>query len=829
MKKQVVSSLRMTVLCLSVWGACAASGETLEVATLKDRSNDAAGHSSLTNALKWSNGIAPVVDEAANYEYVHDHNTVRTLKAAATTLKAANYQVGKGTKAGEFALGNNGHSGAVFTFPKLTLHCGWMANYYVNGTFLKGSVVVTAPNTAPFACYAMHQALNAETQGATMTFLDSFSGDAGTGIIFQRAKVKPNETPNYDGGTHSNTVYAFSGSLENFKGNMDLCVYQQNEEGYQQALNRGHHVTMRILSTTAFNGTLHLHPSTILDVNGATLTFTPKNLTLDAQSKLLLAVDAASPRDSAPLVVTDALTLPTTGRVALKVTVSGTVPTGQKTSYPLVTAPAGRLSRDKFLCTSTTGAPFTYEVRTDEETQCATLYAVLSPVVTLTASDGSKVSESFSHGTTKVTIDGKTVDISDVTKWSDGKFPQSGFCYLVENKTLRTPAKNKDGSTPISFRGDALTFRNGAGLEVRANPVVMNRLYVEALTKDVTIKYLSGGTSTLKGNFYLASQGDYSLTYELAQNRTFVHEEKWIGSGKVVLAAGFENNANPPQGTHKMNVPNPDFSGVVHVAYKQTADTHRQWDPEKDGKDVTIVPNWNQCCRVEFSDPMVFGVGPRGVVNHQAILLEDYSVLKPLESMTFDNPYRGWSIENAYMFNADEDFKKYGAPVARFDVPAGVTMTFRERLNFNANYATLVKEGEGCLALGGFEPTFWKGNDEATATVSNNMFRIRKGAVKLLTGNVTECLQVFIAEAARFVFEAYPTDQTLQEYGLLNHEYRKGREDRTDDRIFYGKPLQCEEGSSKINVEIVDQLTGGGYTPRSSCRFSRSVRNMWTR
>jgi hypothetical protein len=384
---------------------------------------------------------------------------------------------------------------------------------------------------------------------------------------------------------------------------------------------------------------------------------------------------------------------------------------------------------------------------------------------------------------------------------------------------LRTPSKNKD-NTPISFLGDALTFRNGAGLEVRANPVEMNRLYVEALTKDVTIKYVSGGTSTLKGNFYLSSQGDLSLTYELAQNRTFEHEEKWIGSGKVVLAAGFENNAIPPQGTHKMNVPNPDYSGVVHVAYKQTADTHTQWDPEKDGKDVTIVPNSNQCCRVEFSDPMVFGVGPRGVVNHRAILLEDYSVLKPLTSMTFDNPYRGWSIENTYMFSTNSNHKKYGAPVVRFDIPENVTMTFKERLNFNADNATFVKEGAGCLALGGFEPTFWVGNDEPTATASNNLFRIRAGSVKPLTGEVMEGLQVFIAEAARFVFEAHPTDPTLQTYGLLNHEYRKGRTDRVDDRIFHGKPLQCEEESGKINIEIVDELPGGGVAPKQLPLFT---------
>ncbi|MBR3820094.1 MAG: hypothetical protein IKJ37_00585 [Kiritimatiellae bacterium] len=130
-------------------------------------------------------------------------------------------------------------------------------------------------------------------------------------------------------------------------------------------------------------------------------------------------------------------------------------------------------------------------------------------------------------------------------------------------------------------------------------------------------------------------------------------------------------------------------------------------------------------------------------------------------------------------------------------------------MNFNADNATLVKEGIGCLALGGFEPTFWGGNDEPTATANNNIFRIREGSVKPLNGKVTEALQVFVANDARFVFEADPADPTLKTYGLLNSEYRKNRSDRVDDRVFHGKPLQCEEDSTKINIEIVDSGTDG--------------------
>ena len=66
-----------------------------------------------------------------------------------------------------------------------------------------------------------------------------------------------------------------------------------------------------------------------------------------------------------------------------------------------------------------------------------------------------------------------------------------------------------------------------------------------------------------------------------------------------------------------------------------------------------------------------------------------------------------------------------------------------------------------------------------------------------------------MANDARFIFEANPTDPTLQTYGLLNNRYRSGRTDRTGEDQYKGKPLQCEEGSTKINIEIVDSGTDG--------------------
>ena len=773
---------RLTVFALTGMVVFLSSADALPTIEFLGDVNDEARHSSMTNAAKWTKGITPLADEASGYEFIHGQKNLRTLNDSGTTLQAANFKVAGGV----LALANNGKNDAVFSFPKLTLHSGKLGNFYAKGTILEGPIVVTAPIDNMFWCYANQQ----QKTSPAMTFRGSFSGAEDTGIVFNRSEGKSS-------GDSTNTVFAFSGSLEGFYGNMDLSVHKLTESDHLEAIASNRCVTMRILATMPFNGTLHLNPSTVLELSEPGVSFTAKNLSLEAQSKLIVGIDVASPRTSAALVVTNALSLPSDGRVALELNFAGDKTVNTLRRHPFMAVPAdSNLTlenfREYFKLSSPTGYTLSYQIEANEQTGLSTFYAVQSPIVTLKDSDGYQKSESFSHG--------NTADIMDVTQWSNGEFPKSGFSYLVDGKVLRTPSQNLD-SSPISFLGDTLTLRNNAGLEVRTTWIEIKRLYIESLTKETTIKYLAANPSTLNGNFYISSQEPYCLTYELAQDRTFIHNEKWIGFGKVVLAAGFEDQLKAPQGTHKMNAASPDFSGVVHMAYKLTAnkDTGKmnKWtnDPSADKPaDGTIVPNWNQCCRVEIKDPIAFGVGPSDVVNHKAIIMEDYSIVKPLNDVTFNNT---------------STYKSYGAPVARFEVPEGVTMTFKERLDFNADNATLVKEGIGCLALGGFEPTFWGGNDEPTATANNNIFRIREGSVKPLNGKVTEALQVFVANDARFVFEADPADPTLKTYGLLNSEYRKNRSDRVDDRVFHGKPLQCEEGGNKINIEIVDSGTDG--------------------
>lgn len=137
-------------LTLTGMVACLSSAEALPTIEFIGTESDTAGHSSMTNTAKWTNGITPLSNEASQYEFVHSKNNLRTLNNSDTTLKSANFKVAGGV----LALANNGKNDAVFSFPKLTLHSGKLGNFYGKGTILEGSIVVTAPIGNPFWCYA---------------------------------------------------------------------------------------------------------------------------------------------------------------------------------------------------------------------------------------------------------------------------------------------------------------------------------------------------------------------------------------------------------------------------------------------------------------------------------------------------------------------------------------------------------------------------------------------------------------------------------------------------------------------------------------------------
>ena len=66
-------------LTLTGMVACLSSAEALPTIEFIGTESDTAGHSSMTNTAKWTDGITPLSNKASQYEFVHSKNNLRTL------------------------------------------------------------------------------------------------------------------------------------------------------------------------------------------------------------------------------------------------------------------------------------------------------------------------------------------------------------------------------------------------------------------------------------------------------------------------------------------------------------------------------------------------------------------------------------------------------------------------------------------------------------------------------------------------------------------------------------------------------------------------------
>lgn len=209
------------------------------------------------------------------------------------------------------------------------------------------------------------------------------------------------------------------------------------------------------------------------------------------------------------------------------------------------------------------------------------------------------------------------------------------------------------------------------------------------------------------------------------------------------------SNANPPNGHHWVAASNPNLKGLVQIRYN----ADYTWTA---GGGVA-VPSMDYCCRVYIGEADSLG-GKLDKFDVAGINIEDYSVIHPMKTMTFDDPNRGIRIHN---------WITGGAAVGRFDITNDVTLTLKQRINFRGTPATLVKEGVGTLELGaGCLPTF--GGEQADAPTSDGVgtFRITAGALKLTGANACRGLDVSFGKDTKLVLEADATDATLVATGL---------------------------------------------------------------
>lgn len=686
-----------------------------------------------------------------------------------------------------------------FSQSRLICANGAVSQYFTGATRILGPVEIVARpdvNGLPTFYFNANQQVW-DTAGCNGGVALEFAGKV-TGAVGTMAECRIflyNESKPWENCSATNTVIRFTGDLSDC--HATFVIRPWGNLAKDAVPIAGRRVTFST-SCAQMPGKLEVWRGGAIQLVGTETTFTVGELELCGDNLIEIPYDFDAGRGAT--LVTKSLTQ--TGKVRVRPVLTGTDDGTKAFAHALLKAPTGvTLNADDFvLDRALAGVPYTLSVANDSD-GCSTLWLKHGVLVTLAKGDGgSGAGVSFSP------------ESGSPHHWQGvaaDEWPTDGQDYLNDGQMLRG-ANTPDDQT---FGGDTLTLRSQSGnatLALRAKKsVTVNDLRVDAsYGRDVTISHYAtankdtwpntqSGICDLNGCARVASDltKDGGVLFSLSTERGFRYGLTLSGEALVTYEGFCEKQSYKPNAYHWLTVANPDLTGKVRLCYKQSYDCTKSaynysWVPDEG---ITL-PNRTFGTRVFIDDPLCFG-GPEPTFTYDALQIEDYTILHPMRSMTFDDATRGIQIANN---------KAGGAPVARLDVTNDVVLTICQKINFTGAEATLVKEGEGLLAFGaGCRPTFGTEQSADPSVSSNNLFRILEGAFKPTAHGVCDGLQVSFGKDAKLVLDAEPTDSDLARYGLYNAAYRAGRTDRTGADVYPGRPLSLEEGATAYRVEIV--------------------------
>ena len=775
-------------------------------ATTTITAEDLAGHSSLTNRLNWTDASAWTAGVTSGTgawtgfwqpdpttDYLVYGKTVRTPRFKNYSFVGKSLTIGTQNpyNYGNLGIGDPAQTSTLtFENDGLVFANGAFGQFYGQPTTVNGKLRIEAlpqnNGTTRFRLSTNNRMPAGDAAGvAGLTFTGAVTGDVGT--LLQMHIYDYSE--NYNNCTATNSIYRFTGDLSGCHTTFRVRPWS-NQGQYEWPDNRR---AVFSTSSATMPGTVELWRGGAIQLYSASQSFALGSLMLSGDNLVDVPYDFATGR-GATLDVTGSLSQ--TGNPALvRIRFSGT-DTSSTVRFAVLKAPAGVTLEQTNFVLEPLGSTFRLEVADDTDGR-STLWLVRSKVIRLGQSDAANARESFCEGSIKS------------HGWLDvaaNQWPTAGNDYLVEGLTLRTPNPQN-----ITFAGDALKLlasTKEAVLACRASvSMTIPKLFMRAEAANVTFSHYASGAASTKTSWPYPESGlclvsgdaevstspgaNGKICFNLSTGRGFKYEMPLHGTAVVAYEAYCESTQNAaPIGHHWLTVPNPDLKGQTILRYK----ANNTWT--KSDMSVSIpVPSMDYSARVYIEDPLCFG-GPLDTFNFQALQIEDYSVLHPMRSMTFDDPTRGIQIAN--MLNG-------GAPVARFDVTNDVVFTIKQKLNFASAEATLIKEGAGLLVFGaGCKPTFWNDQNESPSVSSNNLFRIAKGSFQPAAHQVCDGLQVSFAEGTKMILDARTTDANLLKYGLYNEIYRRGRTDRTGADVYPGKPLSLAAGATEYAIEIRD-------------------------
>ena len=291
-----------------------------------------------------------------------------------------------------------------------------------------------------------------------------------------------------------------------------------------------------------------------------------------------------------------------------------------------------------------------------------------------------------------------------------------------------------------TFNGATLTVcggRNALWIRSANSEITVPDFHLIA-TNSTTAQILCDVNSTIKGKIRVVDVPDGAFRFECwngTDNKCLTLASEIDGAGTLDLASYYI--AASPIANYVLTGLNTNFTGRIRLSHK----------PFTHSTAATLNENPDKyCVTLTVSDPRNLG-GACPTFVQDALSLATHSRLKVSGSVTFDEPTRGWYVED----------------VGRIDVASGETVTVT---NKQVTYAgEFRKEGAGALRLGGTAKFTAEALD--TPLEGTNVLKIAAGSLTPTDTTCCDGLAITFAAGTSLVLDASATGD-LKEYGLYN-------------------------------------------------------------
>ena len=292
-----------------------------------------------------------------------------------------------------------------------------------------------------------------------------------------------------------------------------------------------------------------------------------------------------------------------------------------------------------------------------------------------------------------------------------------------------------------SFAGRSLTLC-GAGRLYFRNPTTLTVPDFRWVAVDATSVHIQNwnGASTVSGKVTVVDvpNGIFSVQMWNGGNSKYVFTiaAELLGSGTLGLIS-LPSAANDARAFYALTGLNTNYAGRIHLfhtAFSGAGAATYNADPD------------TYCVTLTVADSRNLG-GARPSFDAQAFKLATHSLLKTVGSLTFDEPTRGWYIED----------------VGRIRVESGETVAIT---NTQITYAgEFRKEGAGTLKLGG--TARFTADALETPLEGTNVLAIAGGAFMPTDATCCDGLAVKFAAGTKLLLDA-GAEGDLKAYGLYD-------------------------------------------------------------